>query len=214
MSLLLPIALRVEGRRCLVVGAGSVAARRVRYLLEAAANVVVVAPNACPEIDDLARDGRIELIDGSYGDAHLFGALLVIAATNLHEVNRQVCRDASEAGVLCCDAETHELGDFVVPSVVRRGDLCMSVTTGGASPALAARIASELQLLYGAEYAEYLQVLREAREEAVRSIPDPAVRREALRWLIEDDRVLEMVRAGRGHEARRKALSCISSQAD
>ncbi len=211
MAGLFPIALKLAGRRCVVVGGGAVALRRVEALLEAEGSVAVVAPQVDPQVQQLADQGRIALDQRAYVPGDLTGALLVIAATDRSDVNAAVAADARSAGVLCCDSDQPDRGDFVVPAAVRRGDLLLTATTGGSSPALSARIRKELEARYGDEYAEMTAILRQAREAVLSSEPDPAARRRRLSALAEDDSLLELIRSGRSGEARERALRCISS---
>jgi precorrin-2 dehydrogenase/sirohydrochlorin ferrochelatase len=214
MSGYLPIALRLTGRRCLVVGGGELAARRVESLLEAGGEVVVVAPEVCQSLKARVGNREVTHLQSVYEPEHLRGALLVIAATDRSDVNAQVVADAAAAGILCCDAETAERGDFMVPAVVRRGDFILAVTTLGCSPSLAARVRRELEAAYGPEYGELAALLGEAREKALQTVHDAARRRAALTELAGDESLLALLRDGRADEARAKAISCISSLSD
>ena len=211
MARFLPIGLVVEGRPCIVVGGGAVAARRVGALLDAGAKVTVVSPEIRPEIERVVHEWYGELRYERYRPEHLDGAYLVIAATDNADVNGAVANEAHNRGILCSDASATEGPDFIVPSIIRRGDLVITVTTGGASPALSSRIRDELENLYGPEYLGLLVLLAEARNLAKAQIPDRARRQRALRAIAEDDGILELMRAGRIEDARQKALSWISS---
>jgi precorrin-2 dehydrogenase / sirohydrochlorin ferrochelatase len=214
MRSLFPLAIDLQNRRCVVVGAGAVAERRVLSLLEAEAQVKVIAPGATERIADLASLNRIELQSREYVSSDLDGAFLVIAATDDSAVNAGIVRVARSRGILTNDAETPERGDFVVPSVVRRGSLMLTVTTAGASPSLASRIRQSLERQYGPEYEPYVMLLAEVRDAAITLIPDVRERRAALRRLAEQDEIRELLRAGRTEEARTKAFACISSLSD
>ncbi len=211
MARFLPIGLSVEDRPCVVVGGGSVAARRVGALLDAGAKVTVIAPEVRPEIERALHEWYGELIRERYSPENLEGAYLVIAATDNAEVNASVMQEARSRGILCSDTATADSGDFIVPSIIRRGDLVITVTTGGASPALSSQIRDELEAQYGPEYLGLLVLLAEARNLAKAQIPERARRQRALRAIAEDSSILEMMRSGRMEEAREKALSWISS---
>jgi len=206
-----PVALRLQGRRCLVVGGGSVATRRIESLLDAGADVRVVALVAGAEIRALAETGRVDLILTPFQSEHLEGMFLVVCAADNPEVNAAVAAEAARRGVLCNDAETPDRGDFVVPSVVRRGDLLITVMTGGGSPALASRLREEMEARYGPEYAAYVALLGEVRACALRDLPDSAQRKRVLTALAQDDSILALLREGRAEEARGRAFRCISS---
>ncbi len=211
MSGYLPIVLKLTGRRCIVVGGGDVAARRVRTLLDAEADVTVIAPEVCSDLQALMGAQTVTHHCKPYEADDLQGAFLALAATNRTDVNARVVEDARSTGVLCCDMETAENGEFIVPSTLRRGDLLLSVTTLGHSPSLAAGITRELGEAYGPEYAEFASILGEARKAAMVSIPDCAKRRALLSQLAQDASLLDLLREGRVIEARAKAMACISS---
>lgn len=211
---LFPIALRLAGRLCVVVGGGAVAVRRVEALREAEAAVLVVAPAVGETLAEYAAAGHITWRPEPYAVSCLEGAFLVVAATDNPAVNAQVAQDAQERGLLCNDAETPERGDCVIPSLVRRGALLLSVTTGGQSPALAARIRDELAAQYGEEYAAYTALLGEVRAQVLETVSDLARRRTILRALSADTSLLPLLRQGQTGEARKKAFSCILSSSD
>lgn len=211
---LLPLFVDVTGRRCVVVGGGTVGARRVRSLMDAGADVVVVAPHV---LDDVlvARDaGALRLLRRAFEPADCDGAFLVIAATGDAEANAAVASAARERGILCNDATCPERGDAVAPSVLRRGDLLVAVTTGGVSPSLAARIRSELEAVYGPHYETLMVVLAEARELARQTISDRGRRRVALEALARDSELDALVRGGRLEDSRARARACILSSSD
>jgi precorrin-2 dehydrogenase/sirohydrochlorin ferrochelatase len=214
MAHYIPIALRVEGRRCLVVGGGSTAARRIALLLEGGADVVVVAPKACVKIHKWVRAGQVRYIPNEYCADYLADVFLVVTATERPEVNAAVIADAQARGILCNDAEDPERGNFVVPAIVRRGNLLLAVTTGGCSPALAARIRTELEATYGPEYAPYVELLGEVRRHVLETIPDATKRQEALRKVAEEGEILTLIQQGDREDALAKALSCISLLSD
>ncbi len=214
MPPLFPIALNLSQRTCVVVGGGSVAARRVRSLLEAGARVRVVAPDLDPSLVQLAADRSVELLRRPYCATDLAEAVLAVAATDDPAVNAAIVADSRDAGVICCDASSPARGDFVVPSIVRRGDLLIAVTASGTSPALAARLRDELAERYGPEYGELTSLLGEARERVLAQVPEPRERQRILRQLAEDESLLDLIRAGRQSQAREKALSCISLPQD
>lgn len=184
MSRYYPIMLRLEGERCLVIGGGRVAERRVRGLLEAGAEVRVVAPVVTEELNRLALQGYIEHIRREYRDQDLDGVRLCIAAAH-PEVNRRAAEDARRRGIPVNAADDREAGTFAVPAVVRRGRLVLAVTASGASPALAAAIADELSARYGESYADYAEWLHKLRETARALLPDAQERRDVLRAALD-----------------------------
>ncbi len=206
----LPVAMNVEGWRCLVVGGGTVAARRVESLLEAGALVTVAAPRISPSLARLAESAVIHHVASTYQPALLADIRLVVAATDRPEVNSAVTEDARLRGILVNDAETPERGDFVIPSVLRRDELLISVTTGGGSPALARGIRDRLASQFGPEWGDYVALLRETRQLVLGAVEDAARRKEILNAVASDETLLSLLREGRGDEARARAHSCIS----
>ena len=155
--------LKVEGRPVLVVGAGTVALRKVEGLLEAGARVTVVSPEACADIERLAGEKRIELQRRPYGEADCFGMTLVMAATDDEAVNAQVAEDAGALGILVNVADRPALCTVTLPAVVRRGSLTLAVATEGKCPAFARALREELEQRYGDEYGPALDLMGELR---------------------------------------------------
>ena len=151
--------LDLEGRSCLVVGAGPVGIEKARGLLECGADVTVVAPEAVPEIANLGA----RWLQRPYESSDLDGRFLVIAASSDTELNRRVFAGAEARGLLCNVADVPELCSFILPAVYRQDPIAIAVSTGGASPALAQRIRSEVAALIGPEYAELARTLRDLR---------------------------------------------------
>ncbi len=180
-----PVILQLRGRRAVVVGGGNVAARKIHGLLEAGADVVVIAPEAAPDIEALAAKEAIVWKRKRFDPNDLAGAFLVIAATSDREVNEAVAR-AAEPGQLLNIVDDPERCDFHVPAVIRRGPLMISVSTGGASPALARRIRRELEEQYGDKYGPYLEFLRQARDMVLREVADAEGRKRLFRALAAD----------------------------
>jgi precorrin-2 dehydrogenase/sirohydrochlorin ferrochelatase len=183
-------------------------------LLEAGANIRVVAPILTPELQSLVESGRIEHARAEYNASHLTGARLVVAATNRQDVNELVVRDAQAQGALVNDAGDPSRGDFTVPAVVQRGDLILTATTVGGSPSLSKRIRDELASQYGPEWGPYVALLGEARRRALADIADDDRRKEALYRVAADSELLELIREGRTEEARTRAFACISPLSD
>lgn len=159
-----PVALDLEGRRCVVVGGGAVAGRKAQGLLDAGALVTVIAEAASDEVE--ALDG-VALVRRAYRRGDLEGSFLAIAATDSRPVNAAVFAEASERGVLCNAVDDVEHCHFAAPSIVRRGDLTISVSTGGKAPALARRLRELLSAEFGDEWGELVGVLAAARAEAL-----------------------------------------------
>lgn len=152
-------------RRCLVVGGGNVALRKVEGLLAAGAQIVVVALELDKELEALIAAGKVGVARRAYEPADLEGMFLVIVATDDREVNHAVSAEAMRRGLLVNVVDDPDASNFIVPAVVRRGGLTIAVSTGGASPALARRLREQLEAQFGPEYGELIELLATLRPE-------------------------------------------------
>jgi precorrin-2 dehydrogenase/sirohydrochlorin ferrochelatase len=175
-----PIFLKLDGRRCLVVGAGKVAEGKIRGLIEARASIEVVAPEAVWQLKKWAWEGVIGWKARVFQPSDLDQVSLVIAATSIPEVNREVFKQARLRNVLCNAVDDPENCDFYYPAVVNRGDLQIAISTGGRSPALAQRLRQELEEQFGAEYESWVAELGKAREELTAQVLDIEARKKLL----------------------------------
>src|SRR5438874_9841733 len=182
-----PIFLKLEGRRCLVVGAGKVAEGKIRGLLDAGASVEVVAPFAVPQIQQWFGQGVLSWQQRVFEPRDLDHASIVIAATPSHEVNTQVFEEAQLRNVLCNSVDDPENCDFYYPAVVNRGDLQIAISTNGRSPALAQRLRRELEEQFGPEYEEWVAELGKAREKLTADKLPVEPRRELLHALASQE---------------------------
>jgi len=168
--------LDLRGRRCLVVGGGEIGERKARALLACGAQVTVVSPTATRGLAALALEGRIVERRRSFRRADLRGCALVVAATGDPAVDDVVAALARRARVLVNVVDRPESCDFILPSVLRRGELQIAVSTGGRSPALAREIRRRLEPLFGPEYAELVARTGQARRAARAAARTPAAR--------------------------------------
>ncbi len=158
-----PVMLSVRGRRCLVVGGGGVAVRKVEALVAEGAQVTVVAPGPQPRLRTLAEGGVITLEQRPYRPGEAVGFVLVFAATDDREVNRRVFEDANAAGIWANVADDPELCSFHLPSRVRRGELQLTVSSSGAAPFATRRLRQVLERRFGPEWGEWLAAAAEFR---------------------------------------------------
>jgi precorrin-2 dehydrogenase / sirohydrochlorin ferrochelatase len=177
---LFPMFLKLEGRLCLVVGAGRIAESKISSLLAADASVRVVAPQASETVADWARQKRVTWYRREFLPGDLHGVFMVIGATSSGETNAKVFREAQQQRVLCNAVDDPEHCDFYYPAVVRRGDLQIAISTAGRSPALAQRLRCELETQFGPEYADWLTELGSRRENVFEIEKDPEKRRRLL----------------------------------
>jgi len=158
-----PIFAIIDHKPCLVVGGGAVGERKVQDLRAAGARVTVVSPTLSPLLADLVAAGEVRHLQADFAPEHLEGVALVMAATDDPEVNAKVSAAAQARAIWVNVADAPELCTFMVPAQVRRGELTVAISTGGASPALARRLREELEQQFGPEYGPYLALLKEVR---------------------------------------------------
>lgn len=206
-----PVFLDIRGRRCVVVGGGNVAERKVARLHEGGALVTVVDRALTPMLAAMKAEGQIEHIDALYAASCLDGAFLAIGATDDPAINGRIFADARRAGILVNIVDDPERCDFILPSLMERGDLAVAVSTGGKSPALARRLRRQLEGWIGPEYGVLLALLGTLRERVKnkggsaaehRDIFEALVRSELLNAIRQGDRdgVARLVRETAGEE--------------
>ncbi|MFN3533090.1 MAG: bifunctional precorrin-2 dehydrogenase/sirohydrochlorin ferrochelatase [Candidatus Brocadia sp.] len=203
-----PIFLNIQDKKCVVVGGGNVAWRKVCSLKDAGAKVTVVSPEFCPELE---KEAGIERIKQKYDAKFLKEAVLVVASTDDGEVNKKIYYDAVERGILVNVVDRPEFCSFIVPSSIMRGDLCISISTGGASPALARNIREFLEKQFGDEYGEFTKLLSEMRRKILSEVKEESIRRDILQRIAGLD-MLEVVKNRGILEAKKKMLEIVSEK--
>jgi uroporphyrin-III C-methyltransferase/precorrin-2 dehydrogenase/sirohydrochlorin ferrochelatase len=168
---MLPIFLKLDGRRCLLVGAGNVALEKVSTLLKTGLQIQIIAPEARPEIVELARAGKLEWIQRTFDPSDLEGNTLVIAATNVPQVNAAVYHSAVERGILANSVDDIPNCDFFFGSIVTRGSLQIAISTGGESPAVAQRLRHEIDEQLPEDLGPWLENLGALRREVLATHP-------------------------------------------
>ena len=181
-----PIFLELNGRRVVVIGGGAVAVRKAQALLAAGARLIVVAQRIDNMLTVLSRNKNAELIKSKYSKDYLAEAVLVIAATNNHQLNKQIYKDCQELEVLCNVVDEPELCDFFVPAVVKRGDLQIAIGTEGRCPAYAGHIRKKLEEIFTEEHGQFLAELEELRKRIIKDVAEPADRKSLLGELADD----------------------------
>lgn len=204
MASLFAMFLKLDGQRCVVVGAGRIAEQKLDGLLAAGADIRVVAPQASELIRRYASRGRVQWIQRRFETNDLDGVALVIAATGDRAVNEEVFRQANAKHVLCNAVDEPEHCHFYYPAVVRRGDLQIAISTAGKSPALAQRLRSEIETLIGPEYEELIHWLGNVRTMFFSRAMNPEQRTRVLHRMASRDVFDRFVRA------RRRSLKGIS----
>src|SRR5215470_5281785 len=206
-----PIYLDLKGRKALVVGGGAIAEGKALQLIAAGARVTIVSPELTEALRASVERGEINHRNGSLIEEDLTGVILVISATNDRKVNEEVRHAAAARGSLCNVVDQPDLCNFITPALVTRGELQISVSTGGGSPTLTQRVKREVAALIGEEYGVLLEIAAEMRAAAKDRIADFERRRDVLRAFIESD-ALDLIRAGRRDEARALARQYLQDE--
>jgi precorrin-2 dehydrogenase/sirohydrochlorin ferrochelatase len=195
--------LNLRGRRCLVVGAGPIGLEKVEGLLAAEADVHVVALEAVPEIEELAREGSLRLDLRGYRVDDLDDAFLVFAATSDTELNVSVFREAERRTMLVNVVDVPPLCNFIMPAIARSGPISIAVSTKGASPALAKRLRTEIAETYGEPYAQLAEMLNDIRGWARDTLPTYQDRKVFFEAIVNGDPdPIELLRRGDAQAAR------------
>ncbi len=210
MSTYYPIFLNIEGKKCIVVGGGEVAERKARILAEHGAVVTVISTRICDKMAKLAEDGAIHISMRDYQTGDLEDALVVIAATDDPVVNEAVAREGKETRALTNVVDGPEISDFIVPSLLRRGDISIAVSTSGKSPALSRKIRTDLEQSFPQEYASLALLISEVRRE----LREGGVHIDNNAWQesLDLDLLLEMLKRGELKQAKEKLLSDLQAR--
>lgn len=198
-----PIFLEMTGRRCVVIGGGGVAERKVERLLEVGASVTVVSPSLTARLEAWAKEKRIRHVARDYGPGGLAGCQLAFVATDDGRVNADVAREGKERGVWVNAADDPANCDFILPSVLRRGELAVAVATGGSSPALSRAVREELEAYFTPDYAVLAEVVSEVRRELKERARLPGA--EAWQKVLDGD-LRRLISEGRREEAKARLL--------
>ena len=202
----LPIFVNLKGRRCVVVGGGEVAERKVAALLDVGARVCVISPKLTSALRQLSSTGAVEHVERAWQPGDITDCTLAFAATDDPQAHRAIAAEAGAAGIPINVADEPDLCDFITPSVVRRGDLQIAISTAGASPALASRIRRDLEAIIGPEYETVALILRAARSYLRETRRDPRERARILQAIAFSD-IPERVR-----EANWKSIDRMLTQ--
>ena len=190
-----PAYIDIKGKRCLVVGGGKVAERKVKLLLKCDAMVSVVSPELISRLKELNSKGKIKFFKGEFKEKYLKDMFLVIGATDNSEVNLKIYKAASKKNILVNIVDSPEICNFIVPSIVERGDLIIAISTGGKSPALSKKLRKELEYRYGFEYSKFLNTMGSLRKKISSKIRDKKKREEIYNKLVDSD-IIKLIRDG------------------
>ncbi|MDP2729399.1 MAG: bifunctional precorrin-2 dehydrogenase/sirohydrochlorin ferrochelatase [Dehalococcoidales bacterium] len=205
-----PLFLNVEGKKCLVVGGGQVALRKVKVLLEHGADVEVISPDLCAELVRLADGGAIRAFCHEYREGDLANTLVTIAATDNEDTNRRVAAEARRRAVLVNVVDDAENSDFIFPSYLRRGDVTIAVSTAGRSPALARKLRTRLEETFGDEYASLALLIDEVRSE----VKKQGIKVDGDTWqeALDTDLLLSLLKKGEREKAKASLLSNLKTK--
>lgn len=206
--MLYPINLDIKKKRCLVIGGGEVALRKVKTLLDCFAKVTVISPQIHTELQKLAKSKHIQIVKRKYQSQDLKNVFLVIGATNDNKVNRKIADDAKEKQILVNIVDVPNLCNFQVPASIRRGALMLTVSTNGKNPALTKFLRKKLEEQFGPEYGDYLEFLSEWRTKLIKSIQNGKLREQISTAIAESD-VLYLISNGLKKEAELRILQII-----
>ncbi len=196
--------LKLRGRRCLVVGGGAIGLEKVEGLLACDGDVTLIAPEAGPELEDLAREGSITWERRDYGGAEdLEGVFMVIAGTDDTDVNIRIYEDAERRAMLVNVVDVPPLCNFILPAIVRTGPLAIAISTAGASPALAKRMKHEVTELFGEAYATLAVMLNDVRGWAKGTLPTYQDRKAFFEEIVNgEEDPIALLRAGDAERVR------------
>jgi precorrin-2 dehydrogenase / sirohydrochlorin ferrochelatase len=203
-----PVFLDLKGKKCLVIGGGEVALRKIKMLLGCGAKVTVISPAFHPDLRRLAKRRSVRLIQRSYQSGDLKGGVIVISATDDAKTNKRVSEEAREKGVLVNVIDDPKRSDFIVPSILRRGGLTIAVSTSGMSPAVAKKIRTKLEGEFGEEYALLLTLIEEVRSKVKEQ--GVSVSAEAWQEALDLDLLTKLVRTGQRKKAKAVLLKALN----
>lgn len=203
-----PLFMDLRNRQVLVVGGGSVAERKVESLIEAGAAITVVSPKLTPGLEERARSGSIRAFTREFAPRDIDDALLVISATDVPAIQEQVALAARARRILVNTVDSPQLCDFIVPAVVRRGDVIAAISTSGTSPALAAALRAKLESHITHDTGRAARILGEIRGEVHSRFPDPARRKQVFERIVESG-ILDWISSCDDAEALKRVRDII-----
>ncbi len=201
MNTYYPVYIEMREQPCVVIGGGKIAEGKVEGLLAAKANVTVISPDLTANLRELVEEKKITYIARAYQPGDLTGAFMVICATDQAQINHQVWQEASANRQLVNVVDDTPRCNFIAPSILRKGDLTIAISTSGKAPALAVRLKERLQRELGPEYERFLELAGELREPLARQVQDFETRK-ALWYELVDSEILDVLARGDETAAR------------
>lgn len=190
-----PVLLDIRDQRCIVVGAGAVGERKVGTLLNCRAKIELIGKILSSTLADLVKEGRVKHLGNQYNDFHLEGVFLVIAATDDSALNYRIAEDARRRGILYNVVDRPDLCSFITPSIINRGDLIVTFSTSGKSPAFAKKLRTQFEEVFGEEYEVFLDLMGRIRERVLSKGKDSSKNRKIFEQLVYSP-VLDWIKKG------------------
>ncbi|HOQ08810.1 MAG TPA: bifunctional precorrin-2 dehydrogenase/sirohydrochlorin ferrochelatase [Syntrophomonadaceae bacterium] len=209
MASLFPIFVSLENKRCLVVGGGKVAERKVENLLEYPVQIDLVSPQATPKLQNWAAEGKVNWIARNFQLTDIQDAFLVFAATDDLQINREIARLCQKEGILVNAVDDPAYCDFFVPSIIRRNSLVLAISTEGKSPAYAKRLRRQMEEIITDAHGKFVDLLGEQREIVKETVPDIRIRQAIFEAMAGLD-ILDLITAGRDEEIKERFKECMS----
>lgn len=208
-----PVSISLKAKKVVVIGGGNVAQRKIKELLKAKCDLEVYAPEIDPGLARYMDERKVKYYQQEYSEDKIQDAFMVIAATDNREINKLISDYCTEKNILVNVVDARDESNFLVNSIIRRGDLTIAVSTNGKAPALAARVMREIDQIYPVEYAIFIDLLFEMRDLAKEKIEDQKRRSDALREIAGFD-VIEELNKGNIDEVRSMMEECVLSYMD
>lgn len=205
-----PVNLILDNKACVVIGGGDVACRKIKGLIAAKAKVTVVSPELNEELLAMQNDGQFTWLKRVYKNGDIKGYALAICATDDERINKAAAAEANREKILINVVDRLRLCDFAMPAVIRRGDLLITSSTNGKSPAMAREIRRELEKFIDKGYAPFIEKMSVLRQEAMGVIPTFREREDFWREVLNEN-ILKLIREGKVKEAEDKIHNAISS---
>jgi siroheme synthase-like protein len=207
-----PVSLKVKGRKCLVVGGGPIAWRKVRTLLDYGVSVTVVSPSLCPELVQLLERKMICVMLKNFSPEDINGYFMIIAATDQNEINEQVASAAQIANVLVNVVDNAMQSTFIFPAVLSRGDLTIAVSTSGKSPALSRKLRDQLEQRFSDDYCDLTSLLAEVRAET--KAKNISISGDTWQKALDIDKLINFLRNGQRGTAKSFLISRLTKNED
>lgn len=192
-----PVMLNIEDKECIIFGGGKVALRKVNIIINYGCKITIISEYVCDELKLLIEKNNIKWIQRNYQNNDVNNVFLVFAATNNFEVNKLISKEAKEKGILTNNVSSPEMCTFVVPSIVKRGDLTLTVSTNGKSPLISKFIRQELEQKYDLNYEELLNILGDLRQKAVTRINSESKREDFFNEILKLDPLELIISVGK-----------------